>query len=227
MGYKKNNNTDAPVCKTISGRMLGGALGALMAMSGSAWAQLDEVVVTAERRVSNLQDVPVAVTALSGEDIDRADIHDPASLQFKVPNFTFSAFSPGQAIFSLRGISSNDDGAGTENSVAVFLDDVYFGRISNAAFDFFDVEQVEVLRGPQGTLWGKNAIGGTINIRSKKPSLDGWTTRGKIDLGEYNLQNIGAYVTGPLSDNVALKVSMNSRNRDGFDGAIVGFTPSV
>ncbi len=212
MRIKGNNKASAK----WSTRLGGCAIGALLAMSGSAWAQLDEVVVTAERRVSNLQDVPVAVTALTGETLDRADIHDPSTLQFKVPNFTFSAFSPGQAIFSMRGISSNDDGAGTENSLAVCLADAYCGRSSNAAFDFFDVEQVEVLRGPQGTLWGKNAIGGTINIRSKKPSLDEWSTRGKIDLGGYNTQNIGAYITGPISDSVAVKFSVNNRNHDGF-----------
>ncbi len=192
------------------------AMALLLATTGIASAQLDEIVVTAERRVANLQDVPVAVTAISAEDIERAGIHDPHTLQFKVPNFNFSAFSPGQNVFSLRGISSNEDGAGTENSIAVFMDDVYFGRISNSAFDFFDVEQVEVLRGPQGTLWGKNAIGGTINITTTKPSLEKWSSRVRLDAGDYNTQNFGGVVTGPLTSNLALKVSYNSRNRDGF-----------
>lgn len=192
------------------------AMALLLATTGIASAQLDEIVVTAERRVANLQDVPVAVTAISAEDIERAGIHDPHTLQFKVPNFSFSAFSPGQNVFSLRGVSSNEDGAGTENSIAVFMDDVYFGRISNSAFDFFDVEQVEVLRGPQGTLWGKNAIGGTINITTTKPSLEKWSSRVRLDAGDYNTQNFGGVVTGPLTSNLALKVSYNSRNRDGF-----------
>lgn len=188
----------------------------LVAGGSVAQAQLDEIIVTAERKSANLQDVPIAVTALGGEAIERAGIHDPATLQFKVPNFSFSAFSPGQNIFSLRGISSNDDGAGTENSVAVFFDDVYFGRISNSAFDFFDVERVEVLRGPQGTLWGKNAIGGAINVTSKKPSLDGWHAKAKVSVGNYNARDFGGYLTGPIAENLAVKVSYNSRDRDGF-----------
>ncbi|MDD9797542.1 MAG: TonB-dependent receptor [Alphaproteobacteria bacterium] len=193
--------------------------------ASSAFAQLDEIIVTAERRESNLQDVPVAVTALGAEEIERTDIHDPYTLQFKVPNFTFNHFSAGQNIFSLRGISSNDDGAGTDNSVAVFLDDVYFGRISNSAFDFFDVERVEVLRGPQGTLWGKNAIGGTVNIVSKRPSMDGLEVKGKMDVGDYNLQNYGGYVTGPLSPTLAAKFAFSVRNRDGFLDNVLDLNP--
>lgn len=200
----------------IALRMFGLAVLLIGGSASSALAQLDEIIVTAERRESNLQDVPVAVTALGAEEIERTDIHDPYTLQFKVPNFTFSAFSPGQNIFSLRGISSNEDGAGTDNSVAVFLDDVYFGRVSNSAFDFFDVERVEVLRGPQGTLWGKNAIGGTVNIVSKKPSMDGLEVKGKMDVGDYNLQNYGGYVTGPLSPTLAAKFAFNVRDREGF-----------
>ncbi|MCG8505247.1 MAG: TonB-dependent receptor plug domain-containing protein, partial [Sphingomonadales bacterium] len=177
---------------------------------------LEVIIVTSERREGNLQNVPVAVSAFSTETIERADISHPIDIANRVPSFTFSPFAPGQAVFSLRGISSNDDGAGTENSVAVFLDDVYFGRISNSAFDFFDAERVEVLRGPQGTLYGKNAIGGALNIVSKKPSTEDFDARLRVMLGNFNTRNIGGYASGPLAGNFAAKVSFALRKHDGY-----------
>lgn len=189
----------------------------LSTVPSAVYAQaLDEIIVTAERKATNLQDTPIAVTAISSDEIERSDIAEPISLSFRVPGFSFSPFSAGQAIFSLRGISSNDDGAGTENSAVVFLDDVYFGRVSNAAFNFFDVERIEVLRGPQGTQFGRNAIGGAINITSKKPNLESFESKVNANLGKYGRVNLGAYVTGPLADNLAFKISALSRRSDGY-----------
>ena len=120
-------------------------------LAGSLNAQeLEEIVVTAERRSENLQEVPNAITALSRLTIEQADIHDLTDIATRVPGLTFSPFSPGQNIVALRGASSNDDGAGTDNSVAVFVDDVYLGRVSNINPEMFDLERVEVLRGPSG-----------------------------------------------------------------------------
>ncbi len=183
--------------------------------------QLDEIIVTAERKSSNLQDVAIAVTAVNGETLDRAGISNPLELSVNVPGFTFAPFGAGQSIFSLRGISSNDDGAGTENSVAVFLDDIYFGRVSNSAFEFFDVEQIEVLRGPQGTQFGRNAIGGAINITSTKPSLDGVKAKARATIGRFSQQELGGYVTGPILPDVAAKISFATRSRDGVQTNIL------
>ncbi|MGH8237902.1 MAG: TonB-dependent receptor plug domain-containing protein, partial [Steroidobacteraceae bacterium] len=125
----------------------------LLAVSATgAAAELEEIVVTAQRRAQDLQDVPVAVSALSGEQVVKQGIHDLTGIATRVPGLTFSPFSPGQNIVALRGVSSNDDGAGTDNSVAVFVDGVYLGRVSNINPELFDIERVEVLRGPQGTL---------------------------------------------------------------------------
>ena len=176
---------------------------------------LEEITVTAQRRSENLQAVPVAVTALSASSIEKADIHTPDDIATRIPSMTFSPFAPGQSVVSLRGISSNDDGAGTENSVAVFLDDVYLGRISNMAFEMFDVERIEVLRGPQGTLYGKNAIGGAINVVSSKPGQD-FHAKVKATVGNYDRQDFQGVVSGPLSDSLAAKVSFSSRQRDGW-----------
>ncbi len=179
-------------------------------------ATLEEVMVTAQRRAENLQEVPVAITALSAETIEKADVHDLSTLAHKVPGLTFSPFSPGQNIVSLRGAASNDDGAGTDNSVAMFVDDVYLGRASNINPELFDVERIEVLRGPQGTLYGRNTIGGAINIVSIKPDLESFSGKAKLTLGNYARSDLSAYVNGPFSDNLAGKLSFSYRKRDGW-----------
>jgi iron complex outermembrane recepter protein len=124
---------------------------------------LEEITVTAQRRSESLQTVPIAITAVTAAEMERNGIHELGTLAGRVPGLTFSPFAPGQNIVALRGVSSNDDGAGTDNSVAVFADDVYLGRVSNINPEMYDVDRVEVLRGPQGTLYGKNTIGGAIN----------------------------------------------------------------
>jgi iron complex outermembrane receptor protein len=178
--------------------------------------KLETITITAQRRSQNLQEVPLAVTALSAENIEKSGIHDMTDVATRVPGLTFSEFSPGQNILALRGASSNDDGAGTDSSVAVFVDDVYMGRVSNVNPELFDLERIEVLRGPQGTLFGKNTIGGAINILSKTPNIDEFEGKIKATLGNFGLQEIGGLITGPLSENWAGKISFNTRTRDGW-----------
>ncbi len=124
---------------------------ALSTMSVSRWARaagteapsdgLEEIIVTSQRRSESLQTVPIAITAVTAADMERNGIHEIGTLANQVPGLTFSPFSPGQNIVSLRGVSSNDDGAGTDNSVAVFVDDVYLGRVSNINPEMFDVDR--------------------------------------------------------------------------------------
>ena len=196
------------------------SLAVLTAGGASNMAQassvLEEVVVTAQRRAENIQEVPLAVSALNKEAVREADIHNLGDIATRVPSLTFSPFAPGQSVISLRGISSNDDGAGTDNSVAVFLDDIYIGGIAGVAFDLFDVETIEVLRGPQGTLFGRNAIGGAINIRSIKPNLEEFTGSAELTLGNYDQRDVRGYITGPLSDKWAGKITLSSRQNDGY-----------
>ena len=177
---------------------------------------LEEVVVTAQRRLENLQEVPIAVTALTQKGIEDADIHDLTDIATRVPGLTFSPFSPGQNIVALRGASSNDDGAGTDNSIAVFMDDVYLGRVSNINPEMFDIERIEVLRGPQGTLYGKNTIGGAINVVSTRPNLDKAVGKLRVNLGNYSRRDFAGLITGPLSDDWAGKLSFSARKRDGW-----------
>ena len=208
-----------------SGRLLKCGLGLLVAVSilGTAQAQeeeqnagqLEEVLVTATYRTENLQDIAVTVTAISGEDMERADIFDPTTVALRVPGMTYGEFAPGQAIISIRGISSADDGAGLDNSVALFLDGVYIGRSAAINFDMFDLERLEVLRGPQGTLFGRNAIGGVINVVTSKPT-DELTAKFGVTAGNFGILRYRGLVSGPLSENLSGKISFTHREHDGF-----------
>ena len=182
---------------------------------------LEEITVVAQRRSENLQDVPIAISALSEAAIEKADIHDLTDIATRVPSLTYSPFSPGQNIVSLRGVSSNDDGAGTDNSVAIFVDEVYLGRVSNINPEMFDIERVEVLRGPQGTLYGKNTIGGAINIVSTRPDTERFSAKLRANFGNYERTDFAGLLTGPLTENLAGKFSFSYRNRDGWVDNVV------
>jgi iron complex outermembrane receptor protein len=190
----------------------------LAAVSSAAFADadLEEVVVTAQRRSESLQTIPIAITAVSAADMERNGIHELGTLAQQVPGLTFSPFSPGQNIISLRGVSSNDDGAGTDNSVGVFIDDVYHGRVSNINAEMFDVDRVEVLRGPQGTLYGKNTIGGAINIVSSAPNKNELDAKLRTDIGNFGRHNFSGLITGPLADGWAGKLVVSTRQADGW-----------
>jgi len=182
---------------------------------------LEEITVTAQRRSESLQTVPVAITAVTAADMERGGVHELGTLAGQVPGLTFSPFAPGQNIVALRGVSSNDDGAGTDNSVAVFVDDVYLGRVSNINPEMYDVDRVEVLRGPQGTLYGKNTIGGAINIISSRPNTSALDIRATADFGNYQRRNFSALVTGPISSGWAGKLVVSTREADGWVDNVV------
>ena len=177
---------------------------------------LEEIVVTSQRREQSLQQVPIAVSALSKLSIEKADISDLTDIATRVPGLTFSPFSPGQNILALRGASSNDDGAGTDNSIAVFVDDVYLGRASNVNPELFDLERIEVLRGPQGTLYGKNTIGGAINIVSTRPNTEEFEGKIRANFGNFDRRDLAGLISGPLTENLAGKLSISTRKRDGW-----------
>ena len=201
------------------------ALLSLLGISGIQAQQqggaLEEITVVAQRRAENLQDVPIAISALSEATIEKADIHDLTDIATRVPSLTYSPFSPGQNIIALRGVSSNDDGAGTDNSVAIFVDEVYLGRVSNINPEMFDIERVEVLRGPQGTLYGKNTIGGAINIISTRPDTEQFSAKLRANIGNYERTDFAGLLTGPISENLAGKFSFSYRNRDGWVDNVV------
>lgn len=177
--------------------------------------QLDEIMVTSTLRTKSVQDVPVTVSVLGEAQIAKADIHDAASIALNTPGLAYGEFSPGQAIFSMRGVGSADDGAGLDSSVALFLDGVYVGRGAGINFDMFDLERIEILKGPQGALFGRNTIGGAISVISKKPS-DELIVKASGTYGNEGILRLQGMVSGPVSDKVGAKLVVNHRSHDGF-----------
>ena len=173
-------------------------LAALIATAPAVAQQLEEVVVTAQYREQNIQDVPIAVTAIGTQQIEAAGIFDATTIALNVPGMAYAEFSPGQAIIAMRGITSVDDGAGLDNSVALFLDGIYIGRQAGIQFDMFDLERIEVLKGPQGTLFGRNAVGGAISVITSKPQNE-FGGKAQVTVGnEGILRYQGLLTGGPL-----------------------------
>ena len=179
-----------------------------------AESTLEEVVVTAQKRAENLQDIPVAVSALGEAALENSGFDGINDLSYMVPSLQFGNFGP-VTFVAIRGIGVENTTAGGDPGVAMHLDGVYVGRPVGALFTAFDTERVEVLRGPQGTLYGRNATGGSVNLITRKPSQE---VEGEVEatLGDYNLRRVRGAVSLPLSDNVAARVVAFSEDRDGF-----------
>ena len=178
--------------------------------------RIDEVIVTSTLRAKSVQDIPVTVSVLGDELIADADIHDATGIAINSPGLTYGEFAPGQAIFAMRGIGSADDGAGIDNSVGVFLDGVYIGRGAAVNFDAVDLERIEVLKGPQGALFGRNTIGGAISVVTSKPSLEEVISKVQLTIGNEGIFRIQGMMTGPISENVAVKLVASQRQHEGF-----------
>ena len=176
---------------------------------------LEEIVVTAERRAERLQDVPMSVVAISGEDVKPGGITGLYDIAHKTPNFKYTEFNLAEPQIFIRGVGTTNDSGGSDPAVAVFLDDVYLGRPGGAAMDLYDIERIEILRGPQGTLYGKNAAGGAINVFTRKPQQE-FEAKAGATVGSDSLYKVGAYVNGSISDNVAGKLVVNWQTRDGY-----------
>jgi len=181
---------------------------------------LEEVTVTAQKRAQSLQTVPISITALSGEVMREADIFALDGIAERTPGFSMGSFNKGQPQLYIRGIGSNDDGAGADVSVVTFIDEVYIGRAAAQVFELFDLERVEVLRGPQGTLFGKNAVGGAVSLFTRKPD-ETFVGRAEASLGNLDAAVFKALLSGPLSDTVFGKISVNRRKRDGYVESVV------
>ncbi len=177
---------------------------------------IEEVIVTSQRRSENLQRIPKAISVLSSQQLERIKIDDLGGLGPKVPGLTVSYFSLGQPTIHMRGIGSNDDGAALDNSVVVYLDDIFVSRISSIDINLTDVERVEVLRGPQGTLYGRNTIGGAINVISKPPTRQP-EARLSATAGNYDFGAASAVISGPLKkDQLLAKVALSGNRSDGW-----------
>ena len=176
----------------------------------------NEIIITATKREQTLQSTPVAVSVTTAETIERAQIRDITDLQSLVPSLRVSqSQSQFATTYSIRGFGTSGNNLGLEPSVAVFVDGVYRSRSIAQISDLPDIQRVEVLRGPQSTLFGKNASAGVISIISKKPQFD---LGGSVEAsyGNYNAIVGKAFITGPLSETIAASFSAGINKRDGY-----------
>ena len=174
---------------------------------------VEEVVVTATKTERTLQEVPVAVSVVTADTIEKANIVDLMDLKAVVPSLDARQYqSTTNATFFIRGFGNGSNNPGIEPSVAVFVDGVYRSKIQGQISDLPLVERIEVLRGPQSTLFGKNASAGVVNIVTKKPSFEEFTSM-TTSFGNYNSKQAKIYNTGPLNETMAYSVSANINTR--------------
>ena len=179
---------------------------------------LDTIFTTARKRVEPLQDTPVAATVLSGEQLTLGFYNDLKTLQFPAPNVNIAGIGtfPNAVSISIRGITNADIDSSIDPPVAVFVDGVYLARPAANSLDLFDVEAIEILRGPQGTIFGRNTTAGAIQVRTRRPSGE-FGFRGRITAGQFGRIDIRTSVEAPIvKDKVAAKVAFLSQNMDGY-----------
>jgi len=192
----------------------------LCSAAALAQQQLEEVIVTAERRTTSIQDVPLSVAAISGNDVRVGKITDLNDVAFKVPGVTFNEFNVGEPRIYIRGIGNSSDSAASDQAVGFFFDEVYIGRTGGVGFDLFDLERIEILRGPQGTLYGKNTNGGAINIVTKRPSQEN-EARLSVSAGNYDMYEVQGMVNGGLTDSISGKLVGQYQQRDGYGDNVI------
>jgi len=197
--------------------LMAGSLGTVSAQeTEEEEARLNTVTITATKREQTLQDVPIAVSVVDNAVIEKAQINDILDLQTVVPSLRVSQLQQsGNSTFIIRGFGNGGNNIGIEPSVGVFIDGVYRTRAAGGLSDYSDIERIEVLRGPQSTLFGKNSSAGVINVVTASPEFDfGGQVEGTV--GNYNQRILKGTFTGPLSDQVAFSLSGSINTRDGY-----------
>lgn len=220
---KVNKKKKTSLLAGVSALILGPAAGAAQdeaagGESGSGRSLFDQIVVTAEKRESDLQDTPLSVSALSGEVMANIGIRTIEDFQFFVPGITVTNDS--MAIVNIRGIGTSAFGVATDPSVTVYVDGIYQPRPTTGYQDMFDIERVELLRGPQGVLFGRNSTGGTLNIVSKEPSDEFEGVLG-VTFGNLDKRTFSGTMSGSLSDKVRGRLTLLKNDRDGIYPDIV------
>ncbi|MGY4398348.1 iron complex outermembrane receptor protein [Sphingomonas sp. UYAg733] len=175
-----------------------------------------DIIVTARRRAEAVQDVPIAISVVGVKELDSTGSFNVQRLQQLQPTLQFYSSNPRNSSVNIRGLGAplgltND---GIDQGVGVYIDQVYFSRVAVATLDFLDVQQVETLRGPQGTLYGKNTVAGAINITSKPPSFD-FEGRAEVTAGNLAFKQAKASVSGPISDTLAVRLGLSTTTRRG------------
>jgi iron complex outermembrane recepter protein len=177
---------------------------------------VEEIVVTAQRTAQSLQDVPIAVTAFSAEALQRQQINNPLDIQLTLPNITFTKGNFTGASFTIRGIGDLCVGVTCDSATAIHSEGMPLFATRLFEAEFFDLERVEVLRGPQGTLFGRNATGGVVNFVNAKPTMDAIHAAGEVEYGNFNSLRLKGMFNLPITDTLAVRVAGTYLRRDGF-----------
>ena len=192
------------------------------ATANKAATDLDRIVVTAQSREQELKDVPIALQVVGEDVLEQTVAENLGDLDSFVPGLEVSDTQPTQASFKLRGLSTGDFGIGTDPTVGVYVDGVYAGRGGGTVLPFLDVERIEVLKGPQGTLFGRNTAAGAVSIVTKRPS-DVVEGRARVRIGNYGKQYFDGMINLPASDSVAFRINAMHNQTDGWlDDAATG-----
>lgn len=198
--------------------------GAVVTTAMAQQAEIEEIVVTAQRREQNLQDISISISVLTGEQLDNLRIEQPADLATYTPGMYVSKGIAGNPIFALRGIGMNNNESNQNPAVTPYIDQVPLPSIAMMGFQMFDLERVEILKGPQGTLYGRNVTGGAINFITKKPTQE-FDSSFSATYGRLNLIDIEAAVGGGLSENLSARLAVKSITRNGWQTLITGIQP--
>lgn len=186
--------------------------------SGAA-AGIEEIIVTAERRAQSLQDVPIPMTAFNEQDLDRNLVYDIVDIKDLAPNFYLEENLGNSSTIKiyLRGIGQANQAFSFDSPIGLYVDDVYYARLSGSQIDLFDIERIEVLRGPQGTIYGRNNSAGSIRITTQKPPLQEFDAKGEIAVGSESQRNIRANIGIPLiEDELGFRLALSDKDNDGF-----------
>ncbi len=202
--------------KTASFVLAGSCL--VAAYPVAATVMLEEVVVTAQRKTESLQDAPISISAFSSDAMEKKGIFNVVDLRSNVPNLQMTPHpnSATTARIYMRGVGNNDDQITQDPSVAVYMDGVYLARNLGLAQEVADIERIEVLRGPQGTLYGRNATGGAINVITKAPSPEALEFTQKFSFGNYDYLRSKTSLNVPLTDRLAVKLAYMMVEKEGF-----------
>jgi iron complex outermembrane recepter protein len=190
----------------------------LTAISAPAFAQLDEIVVTAQKKEQNLQDVPIAIQAFDLKALETNRIEGLEDLGTFTPGVyvTPNPADPAGVRVNIRGIGTFDPQIGQDSRVAIYQDGVYLGKTQGLAFDLPDLARVEILKGPQGTLYGRNTVAGAINLISARPDPSEFSGNAKVEYGNYNHKKASGAINVPMGDTAAFRLSGSYLDRDGW-----------
>ncbi len=175
-----------------------------------------DIVITAQRQSQRLQDVPIAVTAFTAENLEKQQIVNPTALQQTLPNITFTKTNFTSSSFTIRGVGDLCVGVTCDSATAIHVNDMPLLGTRLFESEFFDLERVEVLRGPQGTLFGRNATSGVVNFISAKPDLSRVAAAGEFEYGNYDSKRVRAMINLPLGETLGIRVAGTYLNRDGY-----------